>query len=43
MSSPRFAIPSPAVILEQWTLLDLLDAHATLDMFDELERKARQP
>lgn len=43
MSSPRFAVPSPRVIYDEWTLGDLADAHITLDLLEELERKAARP
>ena len=40
ISSPRFSVPSPATILTEWSMEDLVDAHLVLDLFDLLEEKA---
>lgn len=41
LSSERFAVSSIAEILNTWTMEDVVDAHMVLDMFQELEAKAR--
>jgi hypothetical protein len=38
LSSPRFSVSSPGEILYGWSLEDLHDAHAVLDMYEELDR-----
>lgn len=38
VSSPRFSVRGPGEILFGWSVEDLHDAHAVLDMLDELER-----
>jgi quinol monooxygenase YgiN len=41
LSSERFSVSSVGEILETWTMEDVIDAHLVLDMFQELEQKAR--
>lgn len=41
-SSPRFGA-SLSELETQWTLLDFLDAHQTLDLMEELEAKRYTP
>jgi len=40
VSSDRFSVPSPSTVREEWTLEDVADAHALLDMYERLESKA---
>lgn len=42
VASPRFSVSSPGELLTTWSLEDLYDAHAVLDMYDELDSRARQ-
>lgn len=42
VTSGRIAC-SPGQVLNEWTLEQLIDAHAALDVWDELERKAAEP
>jgi predicted DNA binding protein len=40
VSSEKFAVTSPRVIDEEWTIDDVFDAHVVLDTFEAAEREA---
>lgn len=35
MISTHFSVPSPSVILNEWTLEQMYDAHALLDLLEK--------
>jgi hypothetical protein len=43
MTNPRFNVSSPNEIMYGWTMDDVCEAHAVLDMYAELDALAARP
>lgn len=40
VSSERYSVPSPDFVMKRWTLEDVVDAHAMLNLYDRLDARA---